>query len=72
MSKRNASRDTPQPKPIGKQVRLLSVSYIPQPKPRHPIPWIRLSGMWLEQAGFTPKSPIRVHVMPDCLVILKE
>ena len=72
MIKRNASRDLLKPKPIGKHMRLLTVCYFPQPKSRRPVPWIRLSGLWLEQAGFTPRSAIRVRVMPDCLVITKE
>lgn len=50
-----------------KQERFLTVTLYPQPRPR--IPWIRLCGLWLEQAGFTPRTRIRVRVMRECLVI---
>jgi toxic protein SymE len=43
---------------------------VPEPRPR--IPWIRLRGLWLAQAGFTPQSRIRVRVMNGCLVITPE
>lgn len=72
MIKRTASPDLPKSESICKHVRLLTVCYFPQPKPKRPVPWIRLSGLWLEQAGFTPRSIIRVRVMQDCLVITKE
>lgn len=72
MTKRDASRDLSEPKAIDKQVRFLTVAYFPQPKPKHPIPFIRLSGLWLEQAGFIPRSRIRVRVMADCLLITRE
>ena len=53
-----------------KQERFLTVQLYPQPKPR--LPWIRLRGLWLEQAGFTPQARIRVRVMRGCLVITTE
>jgi hypothetical protein len=28
--------------------------------------------MWLQEAGFTPHSRVRVRVMKDCLIITKE
>ena len=37
-----------------------------------PAPWIRLSGRWLEQAGFLPRSRVRVRVMRGCLVITTD
>lgn len=55
---------------IDKQERFLTVSLYPEARPH--IPWIRLRGLWLQQAGFTPKSRIRVRVMTDCLVITRE
>lgn len=54
---------------IEKQERFLTVSIYPEANSR--TPWIRLRGLWLRQAGFTPKSRIRVQVMPGCLVITK-
>ena len=53
-----------------KQERFLTVQLYPQPRPR--LPWIRLRGLWLEQAGFTPQARIRVRVMRGCLVITTE
>jgi len=50
-----------------KRERFLTVQLYPEPKPK--IPWIRLRGLWLMQAGFTPQSRIRVRVMKSCLVI---
>ena len=35
-------------------------------------PWIRLRGLWLAKAGFTPETKVRIRVMTDCLVITKE
>ncbi len=34
-----------------------------------PVPMIRLSGMWIEQAGFEPAHRIRIEVSPGRLVI---
>ncbi|EPI4979414.1 TPA: SymE family type I addiction module toxin [Raoultella planticola] len=31
--------------------------------------YIPLQGDWLSQAGFTPGMPIKIRVMPDCVVI---
>lgn len=53
-----------------KQERFLTVQLVPEAKPK--IPWIRLRGLWLQQAGFTPQSRIRVRVMNGCLVITTE
>ncbi|RZI40964.1 type I toxin-antitoxin system SymE family toxin [Herbaspirillum sp. HC18] len=50
--------------------QFLTVSICPEPCPH--IPWIRLRGKWLYDAGFTPRSRIHVRVMKDCLVITKE
>jgi Toxin SymE, type I toxin-antitoxin system len=53
-----------------KQERFLTVSLYPETRPRSP--WIRLRGLWLQQAGFTPQSCIRVRIMQGCLVITAE
>jgi len=50
--------------------RFLTVALYPESKPQ--TPWIRLRGRWLQQAGFTQHSRIRVRVMMDCLVIIRE
>ena len=70
MTKRDQSKDAHATKVRAKQERVLTVSFYPQPL--RPVPWIRLCGLWLEQAGFTPRSRIRVRVMTGCLVITKE
>ena len=53
-----------------KQERFLTVSLYPEAIPR--MPWIRLCGLWLEQAGFVPQARIRVRVMHGCLVITTD
>lgn len=53
-----------------KQERFLTVQLYPEQRPR--LPWIRLRGLWLQQAGFTPQARIRVRVMQGCLVITTE
>lgn len=53
-----------------KQERFLTVQRYPEVKSQ--IPWIRLRGEWLRQAGFAPQSRIRVRIMNDCLVITRE
>jgi hypothetical protein len=53
-----------------KQERFLTVSLYPEQRPRSP--WIRLRGLWLEQAGFAPQSHVRVRIMQGCLVITTE
>jgi hypothetical protein len=53
-----------------KQERFLTVSLYPQRRLR--LPWIRLRGLWLQQAGFTPQARVRVRVMQGCLVITAE
>lgn len=53
-----------------KQERFLTVQLYPERRPR--LPWIRLRGLWLQQAGFLPQVRIRVRVMHGCLVITTE
>ena len=35
-------------------------------------PWINIQGQWLEQAGFSIHTPIKVRVMEGCLVLTAE
>ena len=70
MAKRDNKRDIQMLKGQTQQERILTVSLYPETKAN--IPWIRLRGLWLLQAGFTPQSRIRVRVMTGCLVITKE
>jgi toxic protein SymE len=37
-----------------------------------PVPWIQLKGYWLQQAGFEINTPLKVRVMPGCLVLTVE
>jgi toxic protein SymE len=60
----------PVPSIPSKQERRLTVSLYPQPTPT--VPWIRLCGLWLAQAGFTPQSRVLVRVMHGCLVLTLE
>ena len=70
MAERNHTRDVPVPEHIDKQERFLTVALYPEPRPR--LPWIRLRGMWLQQAGFIPQMRVRVRIMRGCLVITTE
>lgn len=36
------------------------------------VPYIRLRGLWLRRAGFTPNGRIRVRVLEGCLVMTCE
>lgn len=36
------------------------------------VPWINIQGQWLEQAGFSIHTPIKVRVMEGCLVLTTE
>jgi toxic protein SymE len=33
---------------------------------------IYLKGHWLTEAGFTPGMPLKIRVMPDCIVITAQ
>lgn len=68
MAERDDTRDGPAR--VNRQERFLTVTLYPEAQPR--LPWIRLRGMWLEQAGFVPRTRIRVRVMYGCLVITAE
>lgn len=70
MAKHNDAQHGPPPEMPHLQDRHLTVSLYPESNPH--VPWIRLRGLWLRQAGFTPESRVRVRVMPGCLVITKE
>ena len=48
--------------------RRLTVSYLPAPWP-DPLPYLRLRGRWLEQAGFAVGAQIRVRVEPHRLIL---
>lgn len=37
-----------------------------------PIPWIQLKGHWLQNAGFTIDTPVKVRVMDGCIVLTTE
>lgn len=69
MAKEHDTRDELAPANKNKQVRFLTVSRFP--KPRAEIPWIRLNGFWLKQAGFTIRTKVKVRVMDGCLVITR-
>lgn len=41
---------------------------LPQPH-RPPVPWIRLKGYWLNEAGFDVDTPLRVEVSEGRIVL---
>lgn len=36
------------------------------------IPWLNLRGRWLDNAGFHVNTPMTIHVMPGCIVLVAE
>ena len=36
------------------------------------VPWIRMQGLWLQQAGFVINAPVTVQVMQGCVVLTLE
>jgi hypothetical protein len=54
--------------PPAAHVRRLSVVRRPDGTSDH-VPLLRINGRWLEQAGFSVGSPVRVSVLPNRLVI---
>ncbi|HEN3602620.1 TPA: type I toxin-antitoxin system SymE family toxin [Yersinia enterocolitica] len=34
--------------------------------------YLPLQGEWFSQAGFTPGMPVKIRVMPDCIVITTQ
>ena len=42
------------------------------PRPSKQAPWLRMGGHWLAAAGFNIQAPVRVRVMPGCLVLTVE
>ncbi|QRX81618.1 SymE family type I addiction module toxin [Glaciimonas sp. PAMC28666] len=68
MAKPNHTRDSLAPTNSHTD-RFLTVSLYPEPQPH--VPWIRLRGLWLKQAGFTAQTKIKVQVMTDRLVITR-
>ncbi|WP_416136243.1 SymE family type I addiction module toxin [Aquabacterium sp. A7-Y] len=36
------------------------------------VPWIRLSGRWLEAAGFSIQARVRIRIMAGCLVLTTD
>jgi toxic protein SymE len=48
------------------------VGYIRDWQTHEPDPTITRKGYWLEDAGFETGTPLKVHVMPGCLVLTPE
>ena len=40
-----------------------------EPRPARRVPWLQMRGDWLAAAGFDIQDPVRVRVMPSCLVV---
>ncbi|HED33727.1 MAG TPA: type I toxin-antitoxin system SymE family toxin, partial [Gammaproteobacteria bacterium] len=43
-----------------------------QPTKEMRVPWIRMQGLWLQQAGFVINAPVTVRVMEGCVVLTLE
>lgn len=54
------------------KTRRYTVGYIRDWQTHEPAPSITLKGYWLEDAGFKTGTPLKVRVMPGCLVLTAE
>ncbi|WKB55981.1 SymE family type I addiction module toxin [Eleftheria terrae] len=61
--------------------RYLNVNgaFLPQDRSRQPpgvadtpVPWVRLRGKWLKDAGFEVDAQVRVRIMAGCLVLTTD
>lgn len=61
-----------------RRIKVCRAHYEHQPKrnthplPSRAVPWLQMKGLWLEQAGFDIDTPVRIRVMPGCLVLTTE
>jgi toxic protein SymE len=75
-----AKRDSTQANPVChiRQIKVTKTFYEyrlkdqPPNAAARPIPWVQLKGHWLQQAGFTIDTPVKVRVMEGCLVLIAE
>lgn len=71
----SASRSTTKNSCQERQIKVTRAYYDYKPKDASPYqsgqyrPWIQLKGKWLEQAGFSVDTPVKVRVMEGCLVL---
>ncbi|KAA8993529.1 type I toxin-antitoxin system SymE family toxin [Affinibrenneria salicis] len=56
---------------ISQSERYLHVGYRPN-KGNVSTPAINISGKWLQEAGFSTRQPLKLRVMPGCLVITAQ
>lgn len=54
------------------KTRRYTVGYIRDWQTHEPAPTITLKGYWLEDAGFETGTPLKVRVMPGCLVLTAQ
>ncbi|UNK61066.1 SymE family type I addiction module toxin [Buttiauxella ferragutiae] len=54
------------------KTRRYTVGYIRDWQTHEPAPTITLKGYWLEDAGFTTGTPLKIRVMPGCLVLTAQ
>lgn len=66
---------------LEKRERYLNVNgaFLPRDRARQPpgtadtpVPWVRLRGKWLQEAGFEVDAQVRVRIMAGCLVLTTE
>lgn len=60
----------PAPEQTDQYDRFITVGLYPEFKPKKP--WLRIQGLWLLKAGFTPKLRVRISVSPGRLVITPD
>ncbi|KHN55405.1 SymE family type I addiction module toxin [Pectobacterium fontis] len=56
---------------ISQAERFTRVGYRPI-KGNHDTPAINIAGQWLKEAGFSTGQPLRLRIMPGCIVITTQ
>ncbi|WP_348519226.1 SymE family type I addiction module toxin [Dryocola clanedunensis] len=54
------------------KTRRYTVGYMRDWQTHEPAPTVTLKGYWLEDAGFATGTPLKIRVMPGCLVLTAQ
>ncbi len=52
--------------------RAYTVGYVRDSRTFEPAPAVTLKGHWLEEAGFPTGTPLKIRVMPGCLILTAQ
>ena len=68
MATRNDTPGQPLPKTPKPTCKIKQIKVHAIPDRDKLVPWLRVQGQWLQQAGFEIDTPVHVHVMHGCLI----